>query len=459
MAGALSESAVEGVEVEVWADNELKNYQPFFNGLYNKLVKNGAKKVPVGFTTSGGGIQRGAFRAGFRAQGGGNFTALALSTPGSVPPIPRGSASTYDSFVATPFQYLGVTEIASDAIAAVAGGRGKIKLPSSEMEYSSDSFMNDMESLIYGDASGTIDPIPTTGTVNSGTGGGSSGTATYSSIVGVNAALFTDQMVVQVFPAVGGTTRGNFTVSFTDPVASTIYSTTVLPSTGGATAVGDILVIQGGTGAAGSAVYGLKYWYRNGNTGSLAGITKANYPGRLSTPTLNANGQALPPSVAAKIEAIRMRASGDKNYMQNDKGAFWYANPAQGAQFASDFYNKYTPTYDLAGKETVPDIVKGMQKTFLGEDCLWSTTADLTRADRVRPKDFIIGEAYTMRLKDFGEGLTIVPVPAQAGGFGTGWTYLNSKMFAWEQALNMLCVDPKSGFYISSLPTVSLTTV
>jgi hypothetical protein len=456
MAGAISETAVEGVEVEVWADNELKNYQPFFMGLYNKLVKNGAKKVPVGFITSGGGIQRGAFRAGFRAQGGGNFTALALSTPGSIPPIPRGTASTYDSFAATPFQYLGVTEIASDAIAAVAGGRGKIKLPSSEMEYSSDSFMNDMEGLIYGDASGTIDTIPSTGTVNNATGGGTIGTPTYSSILGVNAALFTDQMVVQVFSAVGGTNRGSFTISFTDPVVPVIYSTTALPA---GTTTGDILVIQAGTGAAGSAVYGLKYWYKNGNGGTQAGITKANYPGRLSTPTLNANGQSLPPSVAAKIEAIRMRASGDKNYMQNDKGAFWYVNPAQGAQFASDFYNKYTPTYDLSGKDNVPDLAKGMQKTFLGEDCLWSTTCDMTRADRVRAKDFIIGEAYTMRLKDFGEGLTIVPVPAQAGGYGTGWTYLNSKMFAWEQALNMICVDPKSGFYISSLPTVSLTTV
>jgi len=361
--------------------------------------------------------------------------------------------------VATPFQYLGVTEIANDAIAAVAGGRGKIKLPADEMEYSADSFMNDMEALIYGDASGTIDTIPSTGTVNSGTGGGASGSATYSSIIGVNAALFTDQEVVQVFPSVGGTSRGSFTISFTDPVSNTIYSTTVLPSTGGATAVGDILVIQGGTGAAGSAVYGLKYWHRAGNTGTMAGITRANYPGRLATPTLNANSQSLPPSVAAKIEAIRMRAAGDKQYQQNDQGAFWYANPAQGAQFASDFYNKYTPTYDISGKSTVPDLAKSMQKTFLGEDALWSTTADMTRADRIRPKDWVIGEAFPMRLKDFGEGLTIVPVPAQAGGFGTGWTYLNSKMYAWEQALNTICRDPKAGFFISALPTVSLTTV
>lgn len=455
MAGALSETAVEGVEVEVWATNELPNYQPFFNGLYNKLIKNGAKKVPVGFTTTAGGVSRGAFRQGFRGQGGGNFTSLALSTPGSVPPIPRGSASTYDSFVATPFQFLGVTEIASDAQAAVAGGRGKIKLPASEMEFSSDAFMNDMEGLIYGDASGTIDTIPSTGTVNNATGGGTIGTATYSSIIGVNAALFTDQMVVQVFSAVGGTNRGSFTISFTDPVAATIYSTTALPA---GTTTGDILVIQGSTGAAGSSVYGLKYWYRNGNFGTLAGITKANYPGRLSTPTLNANGQSLPPSVAAKIEAIRMRAQGDKNYMQNDRGAFWYVNPAQGAQFASDFYNKYAPTYELKGSD-VPDLAKSMQKTFLGEDCLWSTTCDMTRADRVRPKDFVIGEAFPMRLKQFGDAGTVIPVPAQAGGFGTGWTYLNSTMFAWEQALNLICTDPKGGFYLSNLPTVSLTTV
>jgi hypothetical protein len=190
----------------------------------------------------------------------------------------------------------------------------------------------------------------------------------------------------------------------------------------------------------------------------MAGITRSLYPGRLSTPTLNANGQSLPPSVAAKIEAIRMRAIGDNQYRQNDKGAFWYANPVQGAQFASDYYNKFTPMGIQPPGETVPDIVRNMQRTFLNEECLWSSTSDFTRADRIRPRDFIIGEAFTKRLKQWGDAGTVIPVPAQAAGFGTGWTYLNSTMFAWEQALNLICIDPKRGFYITSLPTVSLTT-
>ncbi len=41
----------------------------------------------------------------------------------------------------------------------------------------------------------------------------------------------------------------------------------------------------------------LPYWQVNAHSGTFAGIDRAVYPGRLSTPTLNCDGAALTPEV------------------------------------------------------------------------------------------------------------------------------------------------------------------
>lgn len=48
---------------------------------------------------------------------------------------------------------------------------------------------------------------------------------------------------------------------------------------------------------AATGLEGLREWQVNANAGTYAGIDRANYPGRLSTPTLSSDGAALTPAV------------------------------------------------------------------------------------------------------------------------------------------------------------------
>ena len=443
---SMNETAVQAVELEAWVE-DIPDLQAHFDKLQTRLEK-GGHKIPISNYTTAGGTGRAPMRIPFRAQGGAAIQQFAADTSSSVAIWPRGTGSLFDDFVASPVRLINVCEISNLAQQATDGKeRGLVKVRREEIEKSLLAYDNGVEGVINRDGSGTIDSIPTTATINSGTGGGSSGTATYSSIVGLNtAASFVDQQTVQVLSAVGGTNRGTFVISYVDPVAQTIYSTTTLPS---GTTNGDILVILGASGAAGSSIYGKDYWIANGNTGTLAGIPKANYPGRLSTPTVNFNSAgAITNATAQRVEALRMRALGDE-YDENEK-AFWYTNPSQGVALANQFYNPGITRLDEGG-EDVPDTAKKfMQKTWGGREVVYSSTAEATRMDLIVPDSWYFGELFATRLHEWTPGNTIAAVPAI--GSSAGNTYYDSIMFGYERGFQLVCNDPKRQFYLSNLP-------
>jgi hypothetical protein len=443
---SMNETAVEAVELEAWVE-DIPDLQAHFDRLLTRIEKFG-NKVNISNFTSAGSVGRSPMRIPFRAQGGAAVQQFAADTSSSVAIWPRGTGSTYDAFVASPVRLINVCEISNLAQQATDGKeRGLVKVNRKEMEMSLLAYDNGVEGLINRDGSGTIDQIPTGATINNNTGSG----VQTSSIQGiVNAASFTDQQTVQVLSAVGGTNRGSFTISYVDPVALTLYSSTALPA---GTAVGDILVIQGASGAAGSSVYGKDYWISNGNTGTLAGIPKANYPGRLSTPTINfGNSGSITNSTAQRVEMIRMRALGD-DYNANDKG-FWYANPAQGVALSNNYYNPGQTRLDENGDTVVDTAKKHMQPTWAGRDIVYSSTAEATRMDLIVPEYWHIGELFPTRLHEWTPGNTIAAVPAIGGGANA--TYYDSIMFGNERGLQLVCSNPKAQFYLSNLPVPSL---
>ncbi len=265
--------------------------------------------------------------------------------------------------------------------------------------------------------------------------------------MGLNtAASFVDQQTVQVLSAVGGTNRGSFTISYVDPVAQTIYCAAALPS---GTTNGDILVVQGATGAAGSSIYGKDYWISNGNTGTLAGVPKANFPGRLSTPTINFGGSGtITNSTAQRVESIRMRALGD-DYDENEE-AFWYANPMQGVALSENYYNPGITRLDENGDRVVDTAKKFMQKTWAGREVVWSSTAEPSRMDLIVPDVWYFGELFPTRLHEWTPGNPIAAVPTNDGSGTT--TYYDSQMFGYERGMNLICQDPKRQFYIQGMP-------
>ncbi len=294
----MTEVAVQSIELEQFVET-IPDFEARFNKLDKRLVEDG-NKVNISNMTLGGSTARAPMRVPFRVQGGAGISQFAADTATTVPIWQRGTGSQYRDFVAAPVRLVNTCEISNLANEATNGKeRGLVKVNKEEMKQTLKSYLNGREGIINQDGSGTIDQIPTTATIANGTGPAG---PQFSSIVGLNvAASFTDQQTVQVLSAVGGTNRGSFVISYVDPVAQAIYSTTALPA---GTAVSDILVVQGSTGAAGASVYGKNYWIANGNVGTIAGIDKSLYPGRLSTPTINLHNQgAVTIALAQRVEA------------------------------------------------------------------------------------------------------------------------------------------------------------
>jgi hypothetical protein len=441
-----TELSVQAIELEAFVE-EIADLQAHFDKLQTRLEK-GGKKVQVSNMTTRGTTQRSPFWVPTRTQGGAGiqqFGADGATGSNPVAAWPRGTGSSFTSFAASPVRLVNVCEISNLAQQATDGKeRGLIKFSREEMDKSLLAFDNGVEAVINRDGSGTIDQIPLTATVNNGTGSG----AQLSSIVGLNtAASFVDQQTILVFPAVGGTQRtGSATISYVDPVSQTLYFSTALPA---GTAVGDILVILGATGAAGSSIYGKDYWLSNGNVGTIAGVPKANFPGRFSTPTINFGGTGtIVNSTAQRIESIRMRALGDE-YDENEE-AFWYANPVQGVALSSNYYNPGYTRLDENDDRVVDTAKKYMQKTWAGREVVWSSTAEPSRMDLIVPSTFYFGELFPTRLHEWTPGNPIAAVPTNDGSGLT--TYFDSTMFAYERSFNLICQDPKRQFYLQGLP-------
>ena len=282
MANPGTELAVQNIELETFV-TKIADLQQHFNKLQTRLDRDGNKKHCSNLTARGG-VQRAPFWVPTRVQGGAGIQQFAADTTGVVASWPRGTASQFVSFAAQPVRLINVCEISNLSVEATSDKEtGLVKYDREEMEKTLLAFENGREALLNSDGTGTIDVIPSTATISSNSGTG----AQTSFISGLpNAPRFVDQQIVQVISS-GGTVRGTFTTSYVDPVALTLWASTVLP--GGTTST-DLLVVQGAAGTAGSSIYGKNYWINNSATGTRAGVTISNYPGRFQTPIINFGG-------------------------------------------------------------------------------------------------------------------------------------------------------------------------
>lgn len=436
----LLEASVEAVELEAFS-KDIPSLIPKGTTAYS-LFKNRATTIPVSNVTAAGGTTRPSFRVPFRPQAG----APIQQGTGDANSMLRGTGSSWDGFAVSPVVVFNVCELSYLSQQATSGkARGLFNVKAQELKNTLDQAMQGIEGLINGDGSGTFDAIPSTATVNNNTGSG----LQTSSIVGMNVAFaFTDQQVVQVFSAIGGTNRGSATISTVDPVANTIYFSTVLPA---GTTTGDILIVQGGSGAAGSSILGIRYWQVNSNVGSIGGINRSKWPGRLSTPTINLNGGPITQSVAQRALVLLGRAIGPD--AKAIKSGVWYGPPEQAFAISNLFYNAQISQNQEKGAN-VPDMArKGFAETFGGREYQASWTSQPGRVDLLLFDTWYMGELTPLELYDFGGGNTVMPVPDQGT---TNGTYLMSHMFAYVCGFNLVNSAPKLGLYVqgAAIPSV-----
>lgn len=439
-----TEAAVTSVEVEAFA-TKIPSLIPMSKSLY-ALAKDRFTNVPVSFTTTGGATTRPSFRVPYRVQGG----AYISQGTGNGDALGRGNASIWNDFVLSPVWHYAVNEITTLAQLATNGKkRGLISLKAEELKNSLDSAMAGIEGIMYGDSSGAITQIPTSGTVSSGSGSGNQ----TSFITGVRAMAFTDNQVVEIFPSEGGASRGTATISINDPVTGTLWFSTVLPSTGGATAVGDYIMIAGSSGALGQGVYGTTAWNNSATSGTIAGINRATYPSRISTPNINLNGGSVTASLSQRIEALLGRAMGDSNQTK-DSGMYLMGEDQRVAIAETTYYNKQInlQSGEQGKSGNVPDVSKKyFDGTFGGREVHLSYVQPLGRIDMLLTDEWSIGELISLQLYDYGNGNTTMPTPDPSGN---GW--LTSNQFAYVTSFNLACSAPRHQLYVTnaSQPTI-----
>lgn len=443
----LDEAAVQGIELESWS-KQIPDLVYSGKTLYQRF-KNGAKTYPTANVTASpntAGVlsQRPAFRVPMYVQSGAAIT----QGTGDGDSLGRGTGSQWISGDIAPVFVFSGCEITYLTQMATAGkNRGMVAVRAQELKNSLDSFMRGIEALFQGDSSGMLDQIPTTALVQSGTGGGAAGSATYSSIVGLNNAnQFQDQQLVQVFPSEGGSARGSFRISYADGVTNTIYSTGLLPS---GTTTGDYLMIAGSSGAVGGSIAGIKTYQVTGNSGSVLGVPRVNFPGRLSTPNINANNNSVNPQMPYRAEILIGRGLGDDAEEMDDFA--WYMGPGQQLQITGLYQNVLTQNTVPKGEDSLDMVKKNMAPTFGGREIIKGYNASPGRIDGLTFPTWGIAEMKEPSLYDFGNGVTTMPVPDPNGN---GW--LTSSIFYYNAALNLFNSNMKAGVYISQLaePTI-----
>jgi len=439
----LLEAAVEAVELDAFA-KEIPDLV-FHGTTAYSLFKSEATKVPVSNITQAGGTPRPSFRVPFRVQSG---AAISQGT-GNADAIGRGTGSQWASFALSPVYLFNVCEIAWLAQASTdSKQKGLFAVKAQEMKNSLDAAMQGIEGLINADGSGTIDQIPTTAVI---TGAG----AVNASVAGMNVAVaFTDQQLVQVVPAGGGAARGTARVTYVDGPSNTLYfgdANYVLPT---GTVATDFLVVVGATYGAGNSLLGVRAWDVNSNTGIIGGLNRANFPGRLSTPTINLSGAAISPGLAQRAEVLLGRSLGPD--ADSIKSGIWYGPPEQAFAQSNLMYNvQIANAQDIKGDKTLDMAKKFFADTFGGRKYHKSWTAQPNRIDLLVMDNWYIGELSPLELYDFGGGNVVAPVPDTTSAAGTG-SYLTSHMFAYNTCFNLCNAAPRAGLYVqnAAVPTV-----
>lgn len=441
MANPLAEAAVEAVELESFAKG-IPDLVYKGRTLYN-FIKKRSKTYPTAVTTQAGGVSRPAFRIPVRMQSG----AAIFQATGNGDALGRGTGSLWVSGDLSPIGLFAGCEITYLARIATQGPkRSLISLRAEELKNSFDSFMRGVDAQFLSDGAGAVIQIPSTATVNNNTLGGTNP----SSIVGLGgqANQLQEQQVVQFFLAEGGSPRsGTATVSYVDGANDTVYFSTALPS---GTAAGDYVVIQGSTGALNSGVQGIYAYQVASNTGTVLGLSRATYPGQLSTPNINKAGAALNTTDPYKAQILIGRGLGAENDAVVDFE--WVCGPDQELAVTQLYTNVLQQNYVPPGDKALDMSKKHMSPQFGGRDLNVSYSARQGRMDAICPETWGIIETVEPSLYDFGDGVTTMPIPDFTGQ----GSFLTSSIFFYNAFLNLFNSNMKAGVYFSSCAVPSV---
>jgi hypothetical protein len=432
-----SEASIQSLEVENFA-KAIPSVIAKSGTLYAEFEK--LNKQDISHVTQAGSDTRPSWRVPFRAQAG---QAINQGT-GDGDSLGTGNFSVYADFNLSPIYFSSVEQHSRLSAAATRSkDRAVLDVVAKERAEGLESTINGLEATLYGDGSGALTQIPSTATISSGSGTGN----TTSFISGVLALVATDNQILQFFPAEGGTSRGSATVSTTAGDTGTIFFSTDLPE---GTAVGDFIVVNGASGAVGSSILGTTAWVNSASTGVLAGVNRAQFPSRISSPSINKNGGALVSSDSQVFTALMKRVVGTKgDDVENQVMIITTGIEASIAE--TTWYNRQI-TNALEGGSGVPDTAKqGSVKKFGGRRIITANAQPVGRIDLLSMKDFSKGELIPLQPYMYGAGMTTFPVISSTNG-----TVTTAFQSALETDFAIACSAPRRQLFVESVAETDL---
>jgi len=301
-----------------------------------------------------------------------------------------------------------------------------------QMERSMQQFRTGLEAILQGDGSGTLDTVVSVAS---------------NPVISVNNAnQFFDNQTVQVFPNLTSASRGSFQILAADAIANTI---TVDPSSSlpAGTTAGDLLIVAGAAGVAGSCLNGLSALQLNSNVGTYLGIQRSAYPGRLSCPLIAGGSTAITPQRGRALLDQSRFALG----VESPESAkyIWYMNLDQEAAIENiGLIVTQVIQNQLKGDSSVDMLMKTAPKTFGGRPIKASIHATPGRIDGLALSHW--GRSQIQPI-DYYEvnGQTLFPIYGDDGGLETSViTYL------WT-GFNVFNDNPRAGVYSTgnAIPT------
>jgi len=155
------------------------------------------------------------------------------------------------------------------------------------MKRAMENFNTYMEAVFtQGDGSNTLDTVST------------NGTAGQNFILVNNANQFQDQQPIDIWTAINGTFVETVTVQSVDAANKTLWLASPLSAN---ITAGYPILVSGSAGVSNSGLFGLFTYAVAANTGTVAGLSRAAYPGKLVMPHVDGGGLTLTQSQARRL--------------------------------------------------------------------------------------------------------------------------------------------------------------
>lgn len=259
-----------------------------------------------------------------------------------------------------------------------------------------------------------------------------------------NANQFQDQQPLDIWTQTGGAFVATVTVQSVDAANKTLWLTGAVP--GGVNA-GYGLYVRGSAGVANSGLFGLFQYAFGANSGTVAGLNRLTYPGKLIMPYVNGNSQTLTQATARKLTAQMQIALGAtaafelglQINMGPDMMAAWENTGIAVSQVIQN---------QLKGDNSEDMLKKHTPKTFMGYPIvnkgMGNIHAKQGRIDGVCTKCYFRCENQPIDFLEYG-GQTIFPQYGASGGLAA------STFFYLWTGVNVGMENPRAGFYSDSI--------